>query len=143
MQISIFVLSFVHTLFITEESILNEIQWTSLNGVLRSTRIESTVVPRPPGSHPTQNGTSHDVPTFFVTFVGFHLKEESLKDWLRSCCTPVSSDPLSETAFALSQSNFWSKKLGDILILNLRSQFLVNFGGSLPCPNSSSSHPNF
>ena len=76
-------------LLFADESTLTEVTWSSLNGTLKTTKVESAVIPRPPGSHPAQNGPSRDVPTFFMTFTGFGLNENNLKDWLRGCCKQV------------------------------------------------------
>lgn len=51
--------------------------------------VDMTAMPRPPPKG-TQNGdVDHHTLSYFVVFTGFFLKEDALKDWLRTCVKQV------------------------------------------------------
>lgn len=65
------------------------IQWCRLNGVLRMNPVDSAAIPRPPSAKARQNGTIEGIHEYFFVFTGFHLEQQVLKDWIKTCCKLV------------------------------------------------------
>ena len=65
------------------------VQWCRLNGVLRMNPVDSAAIPRPPSAKAQQNSTVEGIHEYFIVFTGFHLEQQVLKDWIKTCCKPV------------------------------------------------------
>lgn len=65
------------------------VQWCRLNGVLRMNPVDSVAIPRPPSAKARQNGTIEGIHEYFIVFTGFHLQQQVLKDWIKTCCKPA------------------------------------------------------
>ncbi|XP_078357511.1 dynein axonemal assembly factor 9-like isoform X1 [Oculina patagonica] len=65
------------------------VQWSRLNGVLRMNAVDSSAIPRPPSAKGQQNGTMDGIHEYFIVFTGFHLQQQILKDWIKTCCKPA------------------------------------------------------
>jgi hypothetical protein len=51
--------------------------------------VDMAAMPRPPPKAVQNGDVDHYTLSYFVVFTGFSLKEDPLKDWLRTCCKPV------------------------------------------------------
>jgi len=65
------------------------VHWCRLNEVLRMNPVENAAIPRPPSAKARQNGTVNGIHEYFIVFTGFHLQQQVLKDWIKTCSKPV------------------------------------------------------